>query len=171
MNLGIAGKPALVTTSSAGMGRNIAHALAAEGVNVALFARSTEKLKSGQRNHGELSCTALLDTSHRAGSAAYSAEQSEARRKLTPLGRMGTQEEITGVITFWPPCRPASSPDRAFRSKVVWSALWSDTGHYSSTISKSALVTEHAGQIQSSGTSAQRVPGGMPSSGVPALSS
>ena len=46
MNLGIDGKCALVTASSAGMGRNIAHALAAEGVNVALFARTADKLKA-----------------------------------------------------------------------------------------------------------------------------
>src|SRR5687767_10347793 len=44
MNLGIGGKTALVTASSAGMGRNIAHALASEGANVVLFARSAEKL-------------------------------------------------------------------------------------------------------------------------------
>jgi len=233
MNLGIAGKTALVTASSGGMGRNIAHALAAEGVNVVLFARSTEKLNelareieathgvqalavSGDmtvdddvenlartiesrfggpdililntgrapnpiratleeqdaarwqaayqtqlwgaiqvakrivplmlnRNWGRViaitsasvkepmphhclstvfragvtaymkhlanevgargitvNCVApaLIDTSHRAGSAAYSAGQTEARKKLTPLGRMGTQEEITGVVTF-----------------------------------------------------------------------
>ena len=40
MDLGIAGKVALVTASSGGMGRNIAHALAAEGANVVLLARS-----------------------------------------------------------------------------------------------------------------------------------
>ena len=33
MDLGIRGKTALVTASSAGMGRNIANALAAEGAN------------------------------------------------------------------------------------------------------------------------------------------
>ena len=44
MDLGIAGKTALVTASSQGMGRNIAFALASEGVNVALFARTKEKL-------------------------------------------------------------------------------------------------------------------------------
>ena len=49
MDLGINGKIALVTASSAGMGRNIAHALAAEGVNVVLFARSAEKLAGGRR--------------------------------------------------------------------------------------------------------------------------
>lgn len=46
MDLGIAGKVALVTASSAGMGRNIAHALAAEGVNIVLFARTAEKLQA-----------------------------------------------------------------------------------------------------------------------------
>ena len=49
MNLGIAGRTALVTASSAGMGRNIADALAAEGVNVVLFARSAEKLQAVAR--------------------------------------------------------------------------------------------------------------------------
>ena len=56
MNLGISGKIALVTASSTGMGRNIAHALAAEGVKVVLFARSAEKLQGVareiERKHG-----------------------------------------------------------------------------------------------------------------------
>ena len=46
MDLGIKGKIALVTASSGGMGRNIAHALAAEGANILLFARSSEKLSA-----------------------------------------------------------------------------------------------------------------------------
>ena len=233
MNLGIAGKTALVTASSGGMGRNIAHALAAEGVNVVLFARSAGKLqevaaeiegKHGVKalaiagditvaadverlahtlqdkfgapdililntgrapnplratldeldearwqaayqnqlwgaiqvaksivplmmkrswgrviaitsssvkepmSHHALSTVfragvtaymkhlaneagvqgitvncvapALIDTSHRTGTSAYTAEMHEARKKLTPLGRMGTQEEVTGVVTF-----------------------------------------------------------------------
>jgi 3-oxoacyl-[acyl-carrier protein] reductase len=233
MDLGIKGKVALVTASSAGMGRNIANALAAEGADVVLFARSADKLdavaselrqKHGvralpvrgdmlaaadvdslraaiQREFGGLdilvlntgrapnplratleeteearwheaynnqlwgaiqvaktvlplmlgrgwgrvvavtsasvkspmphhalstvfragmtayikhlanevgaegitaNCVApaLIDTSHRTGSAAYSPAQAEARRKLTPLGRMGTQEEVTGTVAF-----------------------------------------------------------------------
>jgi len=233
MDLGIAGKNALVTASSAGMGRNIAHALAAEGVNVALFARSAEKLellareieqKHGTRaiavpgdmqvaadvdrlaeilqlefggpdilvlntgrapnpirstlketeegrwqeayqiqlwgviqiaktvvpqmlgkdwgriiaitsasvkapmsNHSlstvfragvtaymkhlanelghrgiTVNCVspALIDTSHRAAHAAYSEAETAERRKLTPLGRMGSQQEVTGVVAF-----------------------------------------------------------------------
>ena len=46
MDLGIAGKTALVTASSMGMGRNIAQTLAAEGANVVLFARSVDKLRA-----------------------------------------------------------------------------------------------------------------------------
>lgn len=233
MNLGIAGKLALVTASSTGMGRNIALALAAEGVNVALFARSAGKLRDVaneiEQRHGvkalaipgdmlvhadverlagtlrvefggldilvlntgrapnpiratldeteearwheayqnqlwgtihvansivplmlkrgwgriiaitsasvkqpmphhslstvfragitaymkhlanelgsraiTVNCVApaLIDTSHRSGSAAYTSDQTEARKKLTPLGRMGAQEEVSGVVAF-----------------------------------------------------------------------
>jgi len=233
MNLGINGKTALVTASSTGMGKNIAHTLAAEGVNVVLFARSAEKLRSvaheieqkhavralavsgdmlvgadverlastlkiefggpdivvlntgrapnpiratldeseearwqeAYRNqlwgsiqvankvvplmlerswgriiaitsasvkepmpHHSLSTVfragvtaymkhlanevgssgitvncvapALIDTPHRSGAAAYSEAQTQARRKLTPLGRMGSQEEVCGVVAF-----------------------------------------------------------------------
>jgi 3-oxoacyl-[acyl-carrier protein] reductase len=233
MNLGITGKTALVTASSGGMGRNIAHALAAEGVNVVLFSRSAAKLEAVaneiRQEHGvkalsvpgdmlvaadverlvsrlqaefggadilvlntprapnpiratldesgearwheayknqlwgtiqvamhvvplivrggwgriiaitsasvkepmphhslstvfragvtaymkhlanelgargiTVNCVApaLIDTSHRTGTAAYNQAQTEARRKLTPLGRMGTQEEVCGVVTF-----------------------------------------------------------------------
>ena len=46
MELGIKGKVALVTASSAGMGRNIALTLAAEGANIVLFARSVDALQS-----------------------------------------------------------------------------------------------------------------------------
>lgn len=233
MDLGIRGKTALVTASSAGMGRNIARALAAEGVDVVLFARSQDKLvevaagiehefgvravpiagdmlvradvdrlaaelktrfggldilvlNTGRapnplratleetdeqrwrqaydnqlwsviqvgravvplmldRGWGRIiaitsasvkqpmphhalstvfragvtayvkhlaneiggrgitaNCVApaLIDTSHRTGTAAYSAAQTEARKKLTPLGRMGTQDEVVGTVAF-----------------------------------------------------------------------
>lgn len=233
MNLGIAGKSALVTAASAGMGKNIAHALAAEGANVVLFARTADKLRAVaqeiEQQHGvrayavpgdmrlrtdvaqlaavlrqefggpdivvlntgrapnpiratldemeearwhaayhdqlwagiqvanhvvplmlergwgriiaitsasvkepmphhslstvfragvtaymkhlanelgprgiTVNCVApaLIDTSHRGGAAAYSEAQTEARKKLTPLGRMGTQEEVCGAVVF-----------------------------------------------------------------------
>jgi len=232
MKLGIDGKLALVTASSGGMGRNIARALAAEGANVLLFARTAEKLQAVaeeiERDYGvkahvvagsmlvaddvkrlasalsdlggvdilvlvtgrppvplrdtlketeaarwqeayenqllsvvqvvngvvpqmldkgwgrilaitsasakqpmavhalstvfragvtaylkglanELGPTgitvncvapALIDTSHRSGSAAYTPAQAERRISMTPLRRMGTQEELSGVVAF-----------------------------------------------------------------------
>ncbi|AZG08270.1 SDR family oxidoreductase [Pigmentiphaga sp. H8] len=233
MDLGIQGKTAVVTASSSGMGRNIAHALAAEGANVVLFARSADKLEAVadeiRAQHGvraiavpgdmlaqhdvarlrRIACEelegpdililntgrapnplratldetdearwtqayqnqlwsviqvakelvpamlgrgwgrivavtsasvkqpmphhslstvfragvstyvkhlanevghagitancvapALIDTSHRSGQAAYTPEQAAARKRLTPLGRMGSQEEVCGVVTF-----------------------------------------------------------------------
>jgi 3-oxoacyl-[acyl-carrier protein] reductase len=231
MNLELNGKTALVTASSGGMGRNIAHALAAEGANVVLFARSEEKLSAvaeeiraqhgvnalaipgdmrvaaavqnladtikqafgaldiailnsgrppaplratveetdpqrwseayetqlygtiqiAQRVHplmtrggriiaitsasvqqpmphhalstvfragvtaylkhlanevGQRGITvncvapALIETPHRTGGAAYTAEQAEARRKMNVLGRMGRQEELCATVAF-----------------------------------------------------------------------
>ena len=233
MDLGIRGKTALVTASSGGMGRNIASALAAEGTNLVLFARSADKLQAAaddiSREHGvhasavpgsmlvaedvermvvsatarfggidivilvtgrppnpirttldeneqgrwdeayqnqlwsainvirnvvppmmqrrwgrivaitsasvkqpmphhalstvfragvtaymkhlanevaphgiTVNCVApaLIDTSHRAGASAYTEAQAEARRRMAPMGRMGTQEEMAGVVTF-----------------------------------------------------------------------
>jgi 3-oxoacyl-[acyl-carrier protein] reductase len=43
---------------------------------------------------------ALIDTSHRTGAAAYTDSQTAHRRGLTPLGRLGTQEELSGVVSF-----------------------------------------------------------------------
>jgi 3-oxoacyl-[acyl-carrier protein] reductase len=43
---------------------------------------------------------ALIDTSHRTGTAAYTPEQAERRKRMSPVGRMGTQDEMCGVVTF-----------------------------------------------------------------------
>jgi 3-oxoacyl-[acyl-carrier protein] reductase len=43
---------------------------------------------------------ALVDTSHRTGKSAYTSEQAAHRLTLSPLGRMGTQEEMCGVVAF-----------------------------------------------------------------------
>ena len=43
---------------------------------------------------------ALIDSSHRTGKDAYTAAQAEHRKTLTPLGRMGSQEELCAVVAF-----------------------------------------------------------------------
>ena len=45
MDLGIAGRSAIVCGGSAGLGRGVAEKLAADGVNVLLAARSEERLR------------------------------------------------------------------------------------------------------------------------------
>src|SRR5258706_13448452 len=52
MDLGIKGKTALVTGASAGIGRAIAKALAAEGVRLAVVARRRELLETLQAEIG-----------------------------------------------------------------------------------------------------------------------
>ena len=52
MDLGISGKAALVTGASAGIGRAIARALAAEGVKLAVVARRRDLLESLERDIG-----------------------------------------------------------------------------------------------------------------------
>ena len=52
MDLGIAGKTALVTGASAGIGRGIALALAAEGVRLAVTARRRERLEALEKEIG-----------------------------------------------------------------------------------------------------------------------
>jgi 3-oxoacyl-[acyl-carrier protein] reductase len=52
MDLGLSGKTALVTGASAGIGRGIALALAAEGVRLAVMARRRERLEALAREAG-----------------------------------------------------------------------------------------------------------------------
>ena len=56
MDLGIRGRTALVTASSAGMGLNLAHTLASEGANIVLLARDASRLEAAaadvERQHG-----------------------------------------------------------------------------------------------------------------------
>lgn len=43
---------------------------------------------------------ALIESPHRAKAVSYTPEQVEMRKKMSPLQRLGTQEELCGVITF-----------------------------------------------------------------------
>ena len=43
---------------------------------------------------------ALIDTTHRSGQAAYTAEQAERRKTLAPMRRMGSQEDVCAAVAF-----------------------------------------------------------------------
>jgi 3-oxoacyl-[acyl-carrier protein] reductase len=64
MDLGIRGKSALVCASSKGLGRGCAFALAREGVNVTLVARSVEAL---EKTAAEIRARDRCDGAHRGG--------------------------------------------------------------------------------------------------------
>jgi tetratricopeptide (TPR) repeat protein len=65
---------------------------------------------------------------------------------------------------WWTPAAPA-------RARTSMRSCTRRAGAQTSIISKSSLVTPQSGQVQVSGTSSQRVPGRMPSSGRPFASS
>jgi 3-oxoacyl-[acyl-carrier protein] reductase len=96
MDFGIRGKLALVTGSSGGMGRNIAHTLAAEGANVVLFARTADKLKvvaeEIEAKHG-VKATAV------AGSMV---EAADIQRLAAELDRLGGPD-IVALVSGRPP--------------------------------------------------------------------
>ena len=43
---------------------------------------------------------ALIDNSHRTSTKSYTEAQMKERKKMTPLGRIGTQEELSGTVGF-----------------------------------------------------------------------
>src|SRR5262245_2439244 len=74
MDLGIAGKTALVTGASAGIGRQIAKSLAAEGVKLAVVARRRNLLETLEQEIGQkltiIECDFLKDDAPKAIAAA-----------------------------------------------------------------------------------------------------
>ncbi len=73
MDLGITGKKALVFGASSGLGKGIAHALAREGVDVAICARDEGKLATTQKEIGAK--LTVVGDMNRAGSAKEVVEQ------------------------------------------------------------------------------------------------
>jgi 3-oxoacyl-[acyl-carrier protein] reductase len=96
MDLGISGKIALVTAASGGMARNIAHALAAEGVNLVLFARSADKLQAVAQE---------IEQQHRVKAVAVSGsmlEPDDVKRLGSTLSALGGPD-IVVLVTGRPP--------------------------------------------------------------------
>ena len=93
MDLGLKGKLALVTASSGGLGRTIADALAAEGANLVLFARSEEKLKELARTTAERH---HVDVHAHAGSMVEAADVQRLAATLEGLGGLDVMVLLTG---------------------------------------------------------------------------
>ncbi len=55
---------------------------------------------AGERITVNCVAPALIDSSHRTGQAAYSEAQTAQRRTATPMGRLGTHEELSAVVAF-----------------------------------------------------------------------
>ena len=126
MNLGIAGRSAIVRGGSAGLGRGVAEALAADGVNVLLAARSEDWLRQaadeiGATASGKVRRPALSDH----GSS-------------TPLGGgLTTSLSAAGMTTRFRPARARSAlrsarswsrrAVHAVYSEVISARVWPDT--------------------------------------------
>jgi 3-oxoacyl-[acyl-carrier protein] reductase len=91
MDFGIRGKTAYVAASGAGIGRAVAAALAAEGANVALCARNSERVRQTAREigsaHGVRTAGVAVDLSEDTGSATF---VEVARRLLGPASILVT---------------------------------------------------------------------------------
>jgi 3-oxoacyl-[acyl-carrier protein] reductase len=100
MDLGLAGRTALVTGGTRGIGRAIAGALVADGVRVAVVARGAQGLEASERELGVTGIAADLTTEEGCARAF-----AEARTALGPLdilvnnlgGRAGDSWSDTGV--------------------------------------------------------------------------
>jgi 3-oxoacyl-[acyl-carrier protein] reductase len=114
MDLGIAGKVALVMAASKGIGKGIAESLAREGARVAISSRSAERLEEAAAEIGEGTVSLVADTGDLDGLAALPGRVADA---LGPI-------EILVLNTGGPPMGGALEHDlaqweEAYRSLVL----------------------------------------------------
>src|SRR2546423_74261 len=96
MDLGLRGRTAIVCGASSGMGLAVAEALAAEGANVAMFARRRDVLEREVGSKGITVNTIApgqIDTERLRSLGA-------GDPRLVPLGRLGDPAEIAAVVCF-----------------------------------------------------------------------
>jgi 3-oxoacyl-[acyl-carrier protein] reductase len=111
MDLGIAGRVALVTGASRGLGRGIAAALAAEGVKVAITSRSWERIEPAAREIG-----AVLALAHDSADLdGVGALVTRVEDELGPLDMLVTN---TGG--------PPAGPDPLGFTREQWEAAYRD---------------------------------------------
>jgi 3-oxoacyl-[acyl-carrier protein] reductase len=109
MDLGIAGRVALVTGASKGIGRAIAQELAAEGARVAIAARDTDRLAQTAAQIGAHPLT-------------YDAEQPETASRLVDAVR----EELGAVdILVTNTGGPPAAPDALSFGEAEWTTAYS----------------------------------------------
>jgi 3-oxoacyl-[acyl-carrier protein] reductase len=77
MDLGIAGRCAIVPAASAGLGYATAAALVEAGARVAICSRSRERIDDAARRLGELAVPLVADVSTEAGAAAFVREATD----------------------------------------------------------------------------------------------
>ena len=93
MDLGLQGKRALITGSSAGLGRSIAQVLAQEGVSVVVHGRDAWRTDEPQ--------TRRAATAHGWGPAWEDIEKAAATNWFpNDIGRLGRPEEIAAAVAF-----------------------------------------------------------------------
>ena len=114
MDLGIAGRVALVIASSSGIGRGVAAALAREGARVAVTSRSRERAEETARETAGETAGFAADTQDTEGLAAL---PGEVEARLSPI-------EILVTNTGGPPLggaldNPIAEWDAAYRSLVL----------------------------------------------------
>lgn len=114
MDLGIAGRTALVMGASRGIGRGIAAALAREGARVAMASRSSERIEAAAAEvEGEVAAFAA-DTDHLDRLASLPAEVAEALGPVDILVTNTGGPPLGGALD-----NPRSEWEAAYRSLVL----------------------------------------------------